>query len=180
MKQLLPFLLGVIFFSCKKDEAVTPSTAPSTFEAYSSKFTANGEFPQKYTCDGASISPEIAWKNPPEGTKGYAITMHHIPPTGDKHVYMCVFNIASNVMLFPEANTTIGLWGINTVNGKNMYTPPCSQGPGAKIYVITVYALSEQPTITVAQNKITMDVLLDAISTKTLAKSVMSVSYTRP
>jgi hypothetical protein len=66
------------------------------------------------------------------------------------------------------------------VNGKNTYTPPCSQGPGAKIYVITVYALSEQPTITLAANKITMDVLLDAISTKTLAKSVLSVSYTRP
>ncbi|MEY3854328.1 MAG: hypothetical protein RIS68_342, partial [Bacteroidota bacterium] len=43
-----------------------------------------------------------------------------------------------------------------------------------------VYALSEQPTITLAANKITMDVLLDAISTKTLAKSVLSVSYTRP
>jgi phosphatidylethanolamine-binding protein (PEBP) family uncharacterized protein len=93
---------------------------------------------------------------------------------------MCVFNIGPSVVEFPENSTNIGSWGINTVNGKNTYTPPCSQGPGAKIYVITVYALSDQPTITLAPNKITMDVLLEAISTKTLAKSVMSVTYTRP
>lgn len=177
------FLVFALFlcFSCKKEESVSPtSTSSATFEAYSSTFTNNGEFPQKYTCDGANFSPALAWKNPPGGTKGYAITMHHIPPTGEKHVYMCVYNIGSSTMAFPENSTTIGLWGINTVNGKNTYTPPCSQGPGAKIYVITVYALSEQPTITAAANKITMDVLLDAISTKTLAKSVLSVSYTRP
>jgi phosphatidylethanolamine-binding protein (PEBP) family uncharacterized protein len=179
MKQLCLFIITSILFSCKKEESVSPTTATS-FEAYSSEFTANGEFPQKYTCDGASISPALAWKNSPAGTKGYAITMHHIPPTGDKHVYMCVFNLASSVMSFPENSTTMGNWGINTVNGKNTYTPPCSQGPGAKIYVITVYALSEQPTITVAANKITMDVLLEAIKTTTLAKSVLSVSYTRP
>ena len=165
--------------ACKKEEAVTPM-APSAFEAYSSTFSNGGEFPQKYTCDGASISPALAWKNPPAGTKGYAITMHHIPPTGDKHVYMCVYNISPDIVNFPENTANIGNWGINTVNGKNSYTPPCSQGPGAKIYVITVYALSEQPSITVAANKITMDVLLDAISNKTLAKSVLSVSYTRP
>ena len=175
MKQICLFIITCILFSCTKEESVSP-----TFEAYSSTFSANGEFPQKYTCDGASISPALAWKNPPAGTKGYAITMHHIPPTGDKHVYMCVFNVASSVMSFPENSTTIGNWGINTVNGKNTYTPPCSQGPGAKIYVITVYALSEQPTISVAANKITMDILLDAIKTTTLAKSVLSVSYTRP
>jgi phosphatidylethanolamine-binding protein (PEBP) family uncharacterized protein len=180
MKKLGLLFITCFLFSCTKEESLSPTSPSAAFEAYSSTFTANGEFPQKYTCDGASISPALAWKNPPAGTKGYAITMHHIPPTGDKHVYMCVYNIASSVMSFPENSTTIGLWGINTVNGKNTYTPPCSQGPGAKIYVITVYALSEQPTITLAANKITMDVLLDAISTKTLAKSVLSVSYTRP
>jgi phosphatidylethanolamine-binding protein (PEBP) family uncharacterized protein len=180
MKKLCLLFSLLLYFSCTKEESVSPTTSSATFEAYSSTFTNNGEFPQKYTCDGTSTSPALAWKNPPAGTKGYAITMHHIPPTGDKHVYMCVYNIGTSIMAFPENSTTIGLWGINTVNGKNTYTPPCSQGPGAKIYVITVYALSEQPTITVAANKITMDVLLDAISTKTLAKSVLTVSYTRP
>ena len=70
----------------------------------------------------------------------------------------------------------IGLFGINTVNGKNNYTP----GPRAKIYVLTVYALSEQPVISVAPSKLTMDILTEAMSKISLAKSELLVSYKRP
>ncbi|MFM6948173.1 MAG: YbhB/YbcL family Raf kinase inhibitor-like protein [Aquirufa sp.] len=173
------FILLLINISCKKDEEnIFTPTLP--FEAFSTAYLNNGDFPQKYTCDGLSVSPPISWKNVPANTKGFAITMHHIPPTGEKHVYMCVYNIPISTTNYPENTSNIGLWGINTVNGKNSYTPPCSQGPGAKVYIITVYALSEQPTITTATNKVTMDVLLDAISNKTIAKSTISVTYSRP
>ncbi|MEY2792125.1 MAG: hypothetical protein RJA76_117 [Bacteroidota bacterium] len=176
------YLILPLFFlllSCKKAEQ-SVDILPSTFEAFSTTFTNGGEFPQKYTCDGMGISPTISWKNLPLNTKNIAITMHHIPPTGEKHVYMCIYNIGSQVTSIPENSTGIGQWGINTVNGKNTYTPPCSQGPGAKIYIITVYALSDSPVITEPTNKITMDVLLAAISNKTLAKSAITVTYTRP
>lgn len=179
MKWKLVILCVLSLTACKKEEAVTPIT-PSTFEAYSSTFSNGGEFPQKYTCDGASISPALAWKNPPVGTKGYAITMHHIPPTGDKHVYMCVYNIGPDVINFAENTTNIGNWGINTVNGKNTYTPPCSQGPGAKAYIITVYALSAAPVVTAAPSATTMDVVVAAMTGKLLAKSEITVNYTRP
>ena len=59
------------------------------------------------------------------------------------------------------------------------YTPPCSQGPGAKTYVITVYALSKQPVITTAPAAVTMDILLNAMSTITLGTSTLTVTYTR-
>jgi hypothetical protein len=74
----------------------------------------------------------------------------------------------------------VGLFGINTVNGKTQYSPPCSQGPGAKLYVLTVYALSAEPVLSVAQTAVTMDVLLNAISATTLGTGVINVSYTRP
>ena len=93
---------------------------------------------------------------------------------------MCVYNIGSSTMAFPENSTTIGLWGINTVNGKNTYTPPCSQGPGPKIYVLTLYALNAAPTITVPNTQVTMDVLLAGIKNKIVDSAVMSVTYTRP
>ena len=173
------FMLFFLVFSCKKVDETIIGPEP-TFEAFSTAYVNNGDFPQKYTCDGLGVSPPISWKNVPANAKGIAITMHHIPPTGDKHVYMCVYNIPTSINNYPENTSNIGLWGINTVNGKNAYTPPCSQGPGPKIYIITVYALSEQPSITTATNKITMDVLLEAISNKTLAKSTLTVTYTRP
>lgn len=175
---IFSFLVLVILNSCKKETIDT--TVPNGPFTLQSTGVTNGVLAAKYTCDGQSFAPPLSWTNAPTGTKSYAITMHHIPPTGEKHVYYLLYNIPSTTTSLPENNTAIGLFGINTVNGKNTYTPPCSQGPGAKIYVLTAYALSEQPVISVAPSKLTMDILTESMSKITLAKSELSVSYTRP
>jgi phosphatidylethanolamine-binding protein (PEBP) family uncharacterized protein len=36
---------------------------------------ANGALPDKYGCKGDSVSPQIAWSNPPTGTKSLALIM---------------------------------------------------------------------------------------------------------
>ncbi|MEN9703195.1 MAG: hypothetical protein RLZZ209_621, partial [Bacteroidota bacterium] len=112
MKNYLKILfVSALFLACAKDEVVTPAPSTSDFKAYSSQFTNGGNFPAKYTCDGTSTSPLIQWSGAPAGTVSYAITMHHFPPTGDKHVYMCVYNIASNVKELGENVTNVGNWG---------------------------------------------------------------------
>lgn len=177
--RIISFLVLIIINGCK-NAAVDATPADNGKFTLQSTGVTNGVLAAKYTCDGQSYAPPLSWTNAPAGTKSFAITMHHIPPTGDKHVYYLLYNISSTVTSLLENNTSIGLFGINTVNGKNNYSPPCSQGPGAKIYVLTVYALSEQPVISVAPSKLTMDILTDAMSKITLAKSELSVSYTRP
>ena len=93
---------------------------------------------------------------------------------------MLVYNIPNTVSDLAEKTVNVGLFGVNTVNGKTEYTSPCSQGPGAKLYVMTVYALSAEPVLGVAQSKVTRDILLAAISKTTLGTAVMNVNYTRP
>ena len=168
--------------SCKKSsvtDAVVITPVTLAFTASSASFTNNGTFPKLYTCDSTGISPKLSWTNAPAGTTSFAITIHHIPPTPPNHVYMVLYNIPSTVTSIPDAVSAIGLFGINTVNGQTSYTPPCSQGPGPKLYTITVYALSSAPVFNVTQSQVTMDVLLNAISSKTLATSIMNVTYTR-
>ena len=143
-------------------------------------FNHNGIYPKLYTCDSLGISPGLQWSNAPVTTTSYAITMYTIPPTGDKHVYIVLYNIPSNVSSIPDDSKSIGVFGINTVNGKTSYTPPCSQGPGAKVYVLTLYALNAPPTITVPNSQVTMDILLAGMKNKILDSAVMSVTYTRP
>lgn len=175
-------LLGFIFLgilACKKDSSTTTQTTTSTLEAFSTAFVNNGAFPKLYTCDSTGLSPTISWKNAPTGTNAYAVTMHTIPPTGEKHVYLVLYNLPATLSSIPQAVSNTGTFGMNTVNGKMTYSPPCSQGPGAKIYVITVYALSKQPVISVAPSAVTMDVLLSAMSGITLGTSTLTVSYTR-
>lgn len=173
-------LLGLL--ACKKDslEATPTTTTGGKFTLNSPTFTDNGIFPKEHTCDGASTSPPLSWENLPSGTKSVAITMHHIPPEGGKHVYMVLYNIPTTLSSIPVAVTGVGKWGINTVNGKNVYTPPCSQGPGPKIYVLTAYALSAEPLITTTASATTMDVLLEAIKNTTLSTSTLTVTYSRP
>lgn len=177
------FAFGICFnLACSKkaDTATTPNTTtPGTLTLSSTAFTNNGRLPILYTCDGSSVSPPIAWADAPAGTMSYAVTMHHIPAPGEKHVYLVLYNIPNTISNLTANSSGIGIFGINTVNGKQSYSPPCSQGPGDKLYTLTVYALSAAPKFTVAASTITMDLLLDAIKSTTLATGTMNIVYAR-
>jgi phosphatidylethanolamine-binding protein (PEBP) family uncharacterized protein len=165
----------VLAGSCGKDT----ETGTSEFTAYSAAFENNGTLPRLYTCDSLGCSPPVVWENAPSGTKAFALTMHHIPDSGDKHVYMVLYNIPPSINAIPQAVQGTGTFGINTVNGGMSYTPPCSSGPGAKVYTITVYALSAQPVITDDPATVTMEILLNAMQGITLQSSTINVTYTR-
>ncbi len=166
-----------------------PKAPASDFSLTSSAISADGKLPAEFACDGASISPPLSWAKPPQGTKSFAVTMHHIPgpprpgdkPGEDKHVYIVLYNIPADTVSLEKGQTVIGTRGINTVNRRAEYAPPCSQGPGDKKYTLTVYALSADPLITPAsRNGATMDELLAAIKDTTLATATLDVTYARP
>ncbi|NBO58941.1 MAG: hypothetical protein EBU73_08435, partial [Chitinophagia bacterium] len=158
----------------------TNNSLPLQLKFSGNGFAHNGTYPKLYTCDSSGISPGLQWSNAPSTTKSYAVTMYTIPPTGDKHVYIVLYNIPSSVSSISDNSKNVGEWGINTVDGKNTYTPPCSQGPGAKIYVLTLYALSSDPNLSFSTTKVTMDMLYSSIKSKIVDSALMSVTYTRP
>lgn len=147
------------------------------FTAYSNAFVDNGIFPKLYTCDSSALSPPVFWKNIPAGTKSFAITMHHIPRDGDKHVYMVLYNIPADKTGIPQQVKGIGVWGHNSLNPFLAYSPPCSKGPGEKAYIITVYAISR--IVNDNGSALTMDNLKKAIADCTLASATLTVKYSR-
>jgi phosphatidylethanolamine-binding protein (PEBP) family uncharacterized protein len=188
---LIPFLIFVIFSSCTKSTSTdsnnntvnqTPTTIAKQLLFTGNGFANNGNYLKLFTCDSSGFSPGLQWSNAPTGTNSYAITMHHFPPnfpTEDKHVYFVLYNIPSSVTSITNNSKTIGSFGINTVDRKNTYTPPCSQGPGAKVYILTLYALIAAPSISVSSAQVTMDIMLAGIRNKILDSTVMTVTYTR-
>jgi len=143
-------------------------------------FADKGLYPKLYTCDSLGISPGLQWSSLPAATKSIAITMYHFPPTGEKHVYLVLYNIPTTTTSLPDNSRSIGTFGINTVDGKTTYTPPCSQGPGPKVYYLKAYALNANPTIQVSANQVTMDILVAGMAGKVLDSALMTVTYTRP
>ena len=73
----------------------------------------------------------------------------------------------------------VGVWGVNTVNGRAQYAPPCSKGPGEKTYVVTLYALSAEPKLS-ASEKVSRADVLTAIKDITLGSAAIDLRYARP
>ena len=156
-----------------------PTSSNGTFMLHSSAVTEGGALPKEFTCDGSSATLPLSWNGAPEGTKSFAVIMHHIPGPNDSHWYWVLYDVPANVTSLEENSTGIGTLGNNSVNSKTEYAPPCSKGPGEKIYTYTVYALSAEPQLSVPASDVTRDVLLDAIKDITLASAALNVSYTR-
>jgi phosphatidylethanolamine-binding protein (PEBP) family uncharacterized protein len=91
-----------------------------------------------------------------------------------------LYNIPSNIQSLPSNASGIGSMGINTVNRRNAYAPPCSKGPGPKQYLITLYAVSKQALRGNTKGMITMDDVMRDIETSKLDSSLLTVTYSRP
>jgi Raf kinase inhibitor-like YbhB/YbcL family protein len=177
------FILLLLVSQVSACEVVTltpTATITSTFTLISPEVSEGGVLPTEYTCDGAASTLALSWSGAPVGTKSYAVIMHHEASPTDIHWYWVVYDIPVDVTSLPKNMQEIGTLGTNSVNNKTEYSPPCSKGPGPKIYTYTVYALSAEPQLTLSSSQVTRQVLLDAIKDITLASAVLNVTYTRP
>jgi len=138
-------------------------------------FETGGKLPAKYSCDGAGISPPVAWQPGPSGTQSYALTLWHRSPDGVKS-YWVVYDIPADITQIPEGARSVGRMGLNDKR-RAEYDPMCSKGPGAKEYHITVYALSGRPQV--AAGGASRATLLEAIGDMALAEGTLTFSFER-
>lgn len=102
-----------------------------------------------FGCFGDNQSPQLSWKNAPEGTKSFAITMYDPDaPTGSGFWHWVVFDIpASTKELVTNAGVQLNLapkGAIQSITdyGIKGFGGPCPpKGHGFHQYIITVYAL---------------------------------------
>jgi phosphatidylethanolamine-binding protein (PEBP) family uncharacterized protein len=162
------------------DAAVIRSTPdPGGFVLTSPDVLEGGALPVAYTCDGASATLPLAWSKAPEGTAGFAVTMHHVAGPGDSHWYFVDYNIPVGASGLPKNSPGGGTLGGNSVNDQVGYAPPCSKGPGAKRYTYTIYALSKTLSLDTPAPQVSRDVLLAAMQGSVLASAELNVIYTR-
>ncbi len=170
----------------RRDEGPVDSTPPVSkpvdgFVLRSAVLGQDGMLPVRYTCDGEGIAPPFQWSGVPAGTTSLALAMHHLPPGasggGDEHSYMVLWGIPPTATGLAEAQRDLGTWGVTSQGRRVGYAPPCSQGPGEKVYVATVYALSAEPKLTAGSA--TFGQLLAAIAPITLGTADLPMKYAR-
>ena len=141
----------------------------------SSSVDAKGMLSIDCTCDGKRQSPAVAWQDPPQGTKSFAVSIWHTAPDQEKS-YWVVYNIPATSTGFAQDAKPAGTVGVND-RRRAEYEPVCSKGPGIKTYHLTVYALSK--TLDLPRANVTRAQLLEAMQGSVLAEGTLDMQYDR-
>jgi Raf kinase inhibitor-like YbhB/YbcL family protein len=119
------------------------------FSLRSPSFEPQGAIPAKHTCEGAGVSPALAWSDPPPDTKSFALIVDD-PDAPDPRapkttwVHWVLYNLPATVDALPEGATSAALppaalEGVN--DWKRMgYGGPCPP-IGRHRYFHKLYAL---------------------------------------
>jgi phosphatidylethanolamine-binding protein (PEBP) family uncharacterized protein len=169
------FLFGV-----QSQSQQTISATSETFVLHSPEVVDGGQLPKDYTGDGTGATLPLEWSGAPDGTKSFAVIMHHIAPNNELKWYWVIYGISPATCNLPRNVRDVGTLGNNSINGRTEYAPPHSKGPGPKTYIYTVYALSEVPDLKVSAVQVSRDVLLDSIKDQILDTAELRVVYSRP
>ncbi|MFP4563612.1 MAG: YbhB/YbcL family Raf kinase inhibitor-like protein [Spirochaetia bacterium] len=114
-------------------------------EITSTEFREGEPIPSKYSCDGQDISPPLAWKDIPEGTKSLALIADDPDAPGKTWVHWVVYDIPPTVNGFSESVAASekleggGTQGVNDFK-RIGYGGPCPPS-GEHRYYFKLYAL---------------------------------------
>lgn len=137
-----------------------------------------GILPKDYTGDGTSSTLPLEWSHVPGGTRSFALIMHHVAPDRTK-CYWILYDIPPDVRSLPKNAHGVGHLGMNNINKKTEYAPPHSKGPGPKMYIYTLYALSAPVSLKPPPEAATRETLLAAMNGLIIETAELHVTYTR-
>jgi len=149
---LLVAVAALLGCSSKTGKVVEPSVQPAapadaTFSLTSSAFADGEKIPVVYTADGRSISPPLAWTDPPVGTAELVLVVSDPDaPSGTWYhwsLYGLVPNVRSLAEGLPKTETvadTKAAQGLNSA-GEVGYYPPSPPSGKVHHYIFRLYAL---------------------------------------
>jgi len=133
--------------------ATGAQAGPAKFELSSPAFRNGGEIPARFTCEGPNVSPPLAWSDPPDGTKSFALIVRD-PDAPDPAaplmtwIHWAVYAIPAERRALEEGASAQKLPGGGR-HGRNDWRQPNYGGPcpaiGRHRYIYTLYALDLPP-----------------------------------
>jgi Raf kinase inhibitor-like YbhB/YbcL family protein len=129
----------------------------ATLTLTSSSFRAGGEIPAQFTCEGADVSPELSWNDPPAATRSFALIMYDPDAPGGNFIHWLIYDLPASTRSLPEGVTASpeaagGRQGTNGF-GKVGYGGPCPPAGKPHRYLLRLWALDstlnlQQPSAT--------------------------------
>lgn len=165
----------ILVAGCTDHGATSPRpTASATMTVTSPEFAANQPIPARYSCDGAGISPPLAWHGVPDGARELALVVDDPDAPGGTYTHWVVISIPVQVRSINAGTRPAHSTEITNSSGKPAYAPMCPPS-GTHHYRFTVYALSA--VIDPAEHSLQSG--LAAIADHTLAWGRLTGTYHR-
>lgn len=116
------------------------------FELTSSAFQPGGEIPRKHTCDGADVSPALAWSDPPAGTASFALVCDDPDAPAGTWVHWVLYEVPASSRQLPEGVPPEPILKDGSRQGTNDfrktgYGGPCPPRGSRHRYFFRLYAL---------------------------------------
>jgi Raf kinase inhibitor-like YbhB/YbcL family protein len=146
---ILPILLAHYAGTRTHQNATTAGKENPMFQLKSNAFSAEGNIPSRFTCEGANISPGLSWSGVPAGAQTLALVLHDPDaPRSGGYTHWVVFNVPATVNQLRENSRKTenlpggGIQGRND-DGSIGYTGPCPPS-GTHRYYFHLYAVDRQ------------------------------------
>ncbi|GLR73883.1 YbhB/YbcL family Raf kinase inhibitor-like protein [Aliivibrio sifiae] len=172
MKKTVLALLTLASFSSQAFEVSSNDIHEG--QLMKSEFTFSG-----MGCTGDNISPQLSWKDAPEGTKSFAITVFDPDaPTGSGWWHWLALNIPANVSSVVQGSPMKDVLQTKNDFGTMSYGGACPPaGDGMHRYQYTVWALPQEKIDLPAD--ISPAVVGYTLNSMALDKAVLTATYVR-
>jgi len=143
--------------SCHRFSAEANANSQAALVVTSSSF-ASGRIPAKFTCNGAEMTPQLAWSEPPAGTASFALIVTDPDAPGGTFTHWVLYDLPTVKRELPEGLPKLGQFEDGARQGGNDfgevgYGGPCPPGKAAHHYVFTVYALDTKLNLPVGATR---------------------------
>ena len=147
----------------------------------SAAFNEGERIPDKYTCEGEDISPQLTWRDAPEGTKSFSLICDDPDAPMGTWDHWLIYNIRadseglSEAVPTDESLTDGSKQGLNSWEKKS-YGGPCPPPGDPHRYFFKLYALDTMLTLTGDVNKSTLE---NAMQEHILAEAQLMGTFSR-
>jgi Raf kinase inhibitor-like YbhB/YbcL family protein len=145
----MPRPLAVCLSAVTLSLAAAREEGPMGLSLVSSAFKETGAIPRKYTCDGADLSPPLAWSGVPEGTAALALIADDPDAPGGTWVHWVLYDVPATLSALPEGVAPVERPSelAGAVQGSNDsrrlgYSGPCPPPGPAHRYFFKLAALA--------------------------------------
>jgi Raf kinase inhibitor-like YbhB/YbcL family protein len=109
------------------------------FTLTSPAFVEGETIPRQYSCDGHNVAPPLAWSDPPDDTRGFALIMDDPDAPNGTFTHWVLYDIPATARSL--ADQSLGKVLRNDF-GRAAYGGPCPPvGHGPHRYFFTLYAV---------------------------------------